>query len=87
MGNSGHSLSAAPVGQAPWIIPRLLRIADAARYLSATTWFVETMIREKVIPSLIVGKRRVVDVRDLDEWIDNEKARSVVNESGVDIAA
>jgi excisionase family DNA binding protein len=68
------------------LVPRLLRIQDAARYLSATTWFVETLIRERKIPSLIVGKRRVIDVLDLDVWIENEKAKSVAK-SGVDVAA
>lgn len=67
-------------------MPRLLRIQDAARYLSATTWFVETLIREKKIPSLIVGKRRVLDVVDLDAWIESEKAKSVAK-SGVNVAA
>lgn len=68
------------------LIPRLLRIQDAARYLSATTWFVETLIREKRIPSLIVGKRRVLDVRDLDAWIETEKAKSIAK-GGVNVAA
>lgn len=57
-----------------FVVPRLLRIQDAARYLSATTWFVETLIREKKIPSLILGKRRVLDVNDLNEWIERQKA-------------
>ena len=68
------------------IIPRLLRIQDAARYLSATTWFIETLIREKRIPSMILGKRRVLDVYDLDAWIEKQKAQSVA-ESRVDVAA
>jgi excisionase family DNA binding protein len=68
------------------LIPRLLRLQDAARYLSATTWFVETLIRERKIPSLVVGKRRVIDVLDLDAWIEKEKAKSVAK-SGVDVAA
>jgi excisionase family DNA binding protein len=68
------------------VVPRLLRIQDAARYLSATTWFVETLIREKKIPSLVVGKRRVLDVLDLDAWVENEKAKSIPK-SSVDVAA
>jgi excisionase family DNA binding protein len=55
------------------IVPKLLRIQDAARYLSATTCFVATMLREGKIPSLILGKRRVVDVDDLDAWIKERK--------------
>lgn len=29
----------------PLVVPRLLRIADAAKYLSATTWQIETLLR------------------------------------------
>ena len=63
------------------IVPRLLRIQDAARYLSATTWLVETLIRERRIPSMIVGKRRVIDVNDLDEWIDRQKKAQATAEA------
>jgi hypothetical protein len=30
------------------VVPRLLRIQDAAKYLSATTWQIETLLRENV---------------------------------------
>jgi excisionase family DNA binding protein len=62
--------------QVPTIVlpaPRLLRIADAAQYLSATNWFVEELVREKKIRSIIVGKRRVIDVDDLNSWIEKQK--------------
>jgi excisionase family DNA binding protein len=68
-----------------FVVPRLLRIQDAARYLSATTWFIETLIREKKIPSLILGKRRVLDVIDLNEWIEKQKLLMV--QRSVDLAA
>jgi len=55
------------------IIPRLLRIQDEARYLSATTWFVEELIRNKKIRFHILGKRRVVDINDLNDWIEELK--------------
>jgi excisionase family DNA binding protein len=58
------------------IVPRMLRIQDAARYLSATTWFIETLIREGRIPSMVLGKRRVIDINDLDEWIEKLKAQA-----------
>jgi hypothetical protein len=41
------------------VVPRLMCIQDAAKYLSATTWQVETLLREKAIPSFVLGKRRV----------------------------
>lgn len=57
------------------IAPRLLRIPQAASYLSATTWYVEELIRGNKLPFVVVGKYRVIDVRDLDKWIDAEKQR------------
>jgi hypothetical protein len=35
------------------VIPRLLRIQDAAKYLSATTWQIETLLRGKTVVSRI----------------------------------
>jgi excisionase family DNA binding protein len=64
-------LPSKPVSAAP--APRLLRINEAAEYVSSTTWFMETLIREGKIPHLILGKRRVIDVRDLDVWIEEQK--------------
>jgi hypothetical protein len=56
------------------ITPRLLRIVDAAHYLSVTNWFMENLLREKVVPSFIQGKRKVVDIRDLDAYVDRLKS-------------
>src|ERR1700674_4227419 len=61
------------MNQKPPIIPRLLRIEDVAKYLSATTWFVEELIRNKKIRFMVLGKRRVVDVSDLNDWIEEQK--------------
>lgn len=58
------------------IAPRLLRIPDAAHYLSCTYGFMEALIREKTIPSWIQGKRRVIDIRDLDEYIERIKLKA-----------
>jgi excisionase family DNA binding protein len=81
--NRGLAVALPPAGSISLpalIVPRLLRIQDAASYLSATTWFVETLIRERRIPSMIVGKRRVIDVNDLDEWIDEQKKAQAATE-------
>ena len=60
-----------PGGSLPAIVvPRLMRIQDAAKYLSATTWQVETLLREKIIPSFVLGKRRVVDRLELDRYVE-----------------
>jgi excisionase family DNA binding protein len=64
-----------PNGSLPAIVvPRLMRIQDAARYLSATTWQVETLLREKIIPSFVLGKRRVVDRLELDRYVERRNA-------------
>ncbi len=60
------------------IIPRVLTIPNAARYLSATTWFVEELLRSGEVPSFIQGKSRVVDVRELDKYVDRRNAEPSV---------
>jgi excisionase family DNA binding protein len=62
-----------PVAPSP-IVPRLLRIPDAAQYLSCTYTFIETLIREKKVPSIKLGKRRLIDRIDLDAFVDRKKA-------------
>jgi hypothetical protein len=55
------------------IVPRLLRIPDAARYLSCTFGFAETLMRERTIPVVILGKRHLFDRVDLIERIKAEQ--------------
>lgn len=52
------------------LFPRLLRIQDAAKYLSATIWQIESLLREGEIPSFILGQRRVVDRLELDRFVE-----------------
>ena len=59
-----------------FVVPRLLRIQDAAKYLSATTWQIETLLREKMIPSFVLGKRRVVDRLELDRYVERKNAEA-----------
>ena len=63
------------------ITPRLLRVPQAAQYIGATNWCVEELVRHGKLPFLTVGKYRVIDVRDLDEWIDAEKEAQSVQAS------
>ena len=68
-------LSEDPNGSSPAIVgPRLMRIQDAAKSLSASTWQVETLLREKIIPSFVLGKRRVVDRLELDRYVERRNA-------------
>lgn len=59
-----------------FVVPRLLRIQDAAKYLSATTWQIETLLREHTIPSFVLGKRRVVDRLELDRYVERRNAEA-----------
>ena len=76
MAGNTKNIAILPVKQEPngalpaILVPRLLRIQDAAKYLSTTTWQVETLLRENVIPSFVLGKRRVVDRLELDRYVD-----------------
>lgn len=63
------------------VAPRLLRPRDAATYLSSTTWFVEELVRTQKIRSRIIGKRRVIDIRDLDAWIDQQSGSANSNQA------
>jgi excisionase family DNA binding protein len=53
------------------LTPRLVRISEAAHYLSCSYHHMEDLIRSKTIPSAMLGKRRVVDIRDLDEYAES----------------
>jgi excisionase family DNA binding protein len=56
------------------VSPRLFRIPQAAAYLGATNWFVEELCRNQQIAFLTLGKCRVIDVRELDRWIETQQA-------------
>jgi len=53
--------------------PRLLRIPQAAQYIGGTNWFVEELCRNRRIAFLTVGKYRVIDIRELDRWIEAQQ--------------
>lgn len=55
--------------------PRRLRIADAAKYIASTNWFMEDLLRENQMPFQWCGKYKVVDVRDLDAWVDRDRQK------------
>ena len=62
-------------GLAPNFTPRLLRISEAAFHLSCTYNFMEELIRSKAIPSAMLGKRRVVDIEDLNRYAQQVVSR------------
>jgi hypothetical protein len=66
-----------PVKPISRISPRLLRITDAADYLSCTFGFAETLLREGTIKPVVLGKRHLCDIRDLDAYIDLMKEQTI----------
>jgi excisionase family DNA binding protein len=55
------------------INPRMLTIPMVAKYLSATNWFCEELIRNKQLPARKHGKSWVVDLHDINIWIEEQK--------------
>jgi hypothetical protein len=56
--------------------PELQYSLESACYLSATIWQIETLLREKKIPSFVIGKRRVVDRLELDRYVETRNAQA-----------
>lgn len=55
------------------IEPRLFRISEAAQYLSATPWFIRSLIWSNAIPFCRMGRRFLLDKADLDAFIAAQK--------------
>jgi excisionase family DNA binding protein len=55
------------------IRPRLLTVQQAAAYLSTTVWAVRKMAWAKDVPHLRIGSRILLDVQDLDRFIQRAK--------------
>ena len=56
---------------------RLLRLKPAADYVSLSYWTLRRMIQEGELPVVQTGANApwLVDVRDLDFWIEKNKTR------------
>lgn len=54
---------------------RLCAVAEAARYLSLSTWTIREMVWRGDLPHVRQGRRILLDLRDLDAWVDRAKAR------------
>ena len=64
-------------GPGPTLPRRLCSLADAARYLAVSDWTVRQLVWRGDLPHIKTGKRVLLDLRDLDGWIDREKVRGV----------
>lgn len=56
---------------------RLLTLTEAAAFLSTTVWSVRSLIWDGRLPFVRLGRRFLVDVRDLDTLVENLKQREV----------
>jgi excisionase family DNA binding protein len=52
---------------------RLYTIAEAAVYLGRSPWAVRSLIWTGKLPAVRDGKRVLVDIHDLDRWIEVSK--------------
>jgi excisionase family DNA binding protein len=52
---------------------RLISIKEAGDYLSRSAWTVAEMVRTGKLPYVRDGKRKLLDLRDLDAWVDSNK--------------
>ena len=72
------SLSFAPREDSPPVRERLFSVREAGRYLSLSHWTVREMVWRGELPEVRIGRRLLVDVRDLDELIQRSKRRERV---------
>ncbi len=54
---------------------RLYSVEEAARYLGRTVWGVREMLWAGKIPFIKDGRRVLVDIDDMDEWIEKSKTK------------
>jgi excisionase family DNA binding protein len=56
------------------VIPkRLYSVDDAAVYLGRSVWAIREMLWAGKIPYVKDGRRTLLDIRDMDTWIENNK--------------
>jgi len=54
---------------------RLFSVDEAAVYLGRTVWAVREMLWAGKIPFVKDGRRTLLDIRDMDAWIENSKVQ------------
>jgi hypothetical protein len=58
------------------LVPRLLRIPQAAEYIGSSTFHIEELMRGGQLPFRIMGQHRAVEIKHLDNWIDKVPLRT-----------
>jgi len=54
---------------------RLYSIKESAEYLGRTVWAVREMLWAGKLPYVKDGKRILLDIHDMDTWIDKNKTQ------------
>ncbi len=55
------------------ITPRLLTIQQSASYLGTTVWAIRSLVWNRQVPSIRIGKRILFDKIDLDAYVESRK--------------
>jgi len=56
---------------------RLFSIREIAVYLGRSPWTVAEMVRTGKFPYVPDGKRKLLDIKDVDRWIDINKRQDI----------
>jgi len=56
---------------------RLFSIKEIAPYLGRSEWSVAEMVRSGRLPYVPDGKRKFIDIKDVDIWIEKNKKQDV----------
>ena len=64
----------ADAGPSPSLVPRLLSVADAARYLGRTEKSIRHLVQRKKLASIRGDGRVMFDLCDLDAWIKQNRS-------------
>ena len=54
---------------------RLYSIPEAGQYLGRTVWAVREMVYAGKIPYIRDGRRMLLDIHDMDSWIENNRCQ------------
>ena len=54
---------------------RLYSIPEAGQYLGRTVWSIREMIYAGKIPYIRDGRRMLLDIKDMDSWIEESRTR------------
>lgn len=60
---------------------RLYTVKEAGEYLGRSPWSIREMIWAGKLPCVRDGRRILIDIRDMDEWIEKSKVRELSRDS------